>query len=95
MESSSRLRLVVLSILTASVFLPSIAQAYVGPGAGITMLAALWAVILAIVATIGAVLFWPIRAMLRKRKNAKAAASDDEKDAPANASEPELDERPD
>jgi type VI protein secretion system component VasK len=45
---------------------------YVGPGAGITMLAALWGVVVAIVLALGAVLFWPIRALLRRRKGTPA-----------------------
>lgn len=49
------------------------AAAYIGPGAGITMLGALWGVIVAVFLAIGAVLFWPIRVLLRKRrKNAPA-----------------------
>jgi hypothetical protein len=44
------------------------ALAYIGPGAGITMLGALWGVIVAIALALGAVLFWPIRMMLRRRK---------------------------
>ncbi len=49
------------------------AAAYIGPGAGITMLGALWGVIVAVFLAIGAVLFWPIRILLRKRrKNAPA-----------------------
>jgi hypothetical protein len=44
------------------------AFAYIGPGAGITMLGALWGVIVAVALAIGAVLFWPIRALLRHRK---------------------------
>jgi hypothetical protein len=42
------------------------AAAYIGPGAGITMLGALWGVIVAVFLAIGAVLFWPIRLLLRK-----------------------------
>lgn len=42
--------------------------AYVGPGVGLTLLAALWAVILAILSAIGAILYWPIRSFLRKRR---------------------------
>lgn len=44
------------------------AFAYIGPGAGITMLGALWGVIVAIALAIGAVLLWPIRALLRRRR---------------------------
>jgi len=42
--------------------------AYVGPGLGLSAIAALWAVIVAIVTALGAILYWPIRALLRKRK---------------------------
>lgn len=44
------------------------AHAYIGPGAGVTMLGALWGVILAIIFAVGGLLIWPIRALLRHRK---------------------------
>ena len=47
---------------------PTLSLAYVGPGAGITFLGALWAVITAIVLAIGGFLVWPIRAFIRRRK---------------------------
>lgn len=47
------------------------AAAYIGPGAGITMLGALWGVIVAVFLAIGAVLFWPIRILLRKRRKSE------------------------
>jgi hypothetical protein len=50
------------------------AAAYIGPGAGITMLGALWGVIVAIALALGAVLFWPIRILLRKRRKPAGAA---------------------
>jgi hypothetical protein len=59
--------------------LPHAAAAYVGPGAGISMLGALWAVIVAIVLALGGLLIWPIRMMMRRRKRSaavKAAAGD-------------------
>ncbi len=52
------------------------AAAYIGPGAGITMLGALWGVVVAVALALGAVLFWPIRLLLRKRrKNATPATA--------------------
>jgi hypothetical protein len=51
--------------------LPAAAMAYVGPGAGITLLGALWAVIVAVVLMVGGLLAWPFRAFLRRRKNAR------------------------
>lgn len=46
----------------------STAHAYFGPGAGITMLGALWAVILAVVLAVGGILLWPIRALILRRR---------------------------
>jgi hypothetical protein len=51
------------------------AAAYIGPGAGITMLGALWGVIVAVALALGAVLFWPIRVLLRKRRKPTATAA--------------------
>jgi hypothetical protein len=51
------------------------AAAYIGPGAGITMLGALWGVIVAVALALGAVLFWPIRVLLRKRRKPTAPAA--------------------
>ena len=51
--------------------LPAAAMAYVGPGAGITLLGALLAVIVAVVFMVGGLLAWPFRAFLRRRKNAR------------------------
>jgi len=56
--------------------LPGIASAYVGPGAGVSALGALWGLIVGVVMALGIVLFWPIRIMLRKRKAAKEAAQE-------------------
>ena len=47
------------------------AFAYVGPGAGITMLGALWAVLASVVLAIAAAIAWPIAALVRcMRSNA-------------------------
>lgn len=55
------------SLLTI-LLIPSINLAYVGPGAGISFLGALWAVLVAIFLAVGGFLAWPIRSMIRKRK---------------------------
>jgi hypothetical protein len=46
------------------------ALAYIGPGAGITMLSALWGVVVAIVLALAAILLWPMRMLLRRRRKA-------------------------
>jgi hypothetical protein len=54
---------------------PDAAHAYIGPGAGITVLGALWAVVVAIVLALAGLLAWPIRAMMRRRKQERVAAA--------------------
>lgn len=74
-------------LLALGLTLSTPALAYIGPGAGITMLGALWGVIVAVVLALGAVLFWPIRALLRRRKGpaapTTAAATPSQADAVA------------
>jgi hypothetical protein len=60
----------------AGVLLPGLAAAYVGPGAGISMLGALWGLIVGVVMALGVILFWPIRIMIRKAKAKKAGAAE-------------------
>lgn len=47
---------------------PATSFAYVGPGAGITALGALWALIATVFITLGGLLIWPIRAFLKRKK---------------------------
>lgn len=67
---------------TALVFMFSApALAYVGPGAGLSLLGALWGLIAAVGLALAFVLAWPVRKMLRKRRerqapNSGAGASD-------------------
>jgi hypothetical protein len=48
------------------------AEAYVGPGAGLSLLGAVWAFIAAIGTAIAFIVAWPIRKLLRNRKRARA-----------------------
>ncbi len=74
------LRLAIPLAVLPLLFQASPAAAYIGPGAGVTMLGALWGVIVAVLLAIGAVLFWPVRALLRRRRKGAAvtAATPDE-----------------
>jgi len=72
-------------LLTATLILaltPALALAYVGPGAGISMLGALWGLIVGVVMALGVILFWPIRMMIRKMKGNKANAEEAAAGAP-------------
>jgi len=42
------------------------AWAYIGPGAGVSFLGSLWAILVGIVLALAAILFWPIRWALRR-----------------------------
>jgi membrane protein implicated in regulation of membrane protease activity len=66
-------RLVPVIAAAAMLLLPGTAFAYVGPGAGLTMIGALWAVILALFAALFFVVAWPVRRMLRQARHRKAA----------------------
>ena len=62
-------------LIAAGAFAATTASAYVGPGAGVSVLGALWGLIVGVVMALGVILFWPIRMMMRKRKAAREAAA--------------------
>ena len=43
------------------------AAAYVGPGAGLSLLGALWGVLFAVFAALAFVVIWPIRRLIKRR----------------------------
>ena len=48
------------------------AFAYIGPGSGISLLGGIWSVLVGILLALAAILFWPIRLMIkrmRRRRN--------------------------
>ncbi|MEX2122634.1 MAG: hypothetical protein WD795_01995 [Woeseia sp.] len=51
--------------------LPLTAHAYVGPGAGLSLLGALWALIVAVGAALVFLVAWPIRRMRRRKREAR------------------------
>jgi hypothetical protein len=52
------------------------ALAYVGPGAGLGMIATLVAMVLAVIATVVGLILWPIRKLMRRRKSGEDATRD-------------------
>ena len=44
------------------------AVAYIGPGAGISVLGSLLGILTTIVVAIGAIIFWPLRKYMKRRK---------------------------
>lgn len=67
-----------LALVAALLVLASPAEAYVGPGAGVSLLGALWALVAAVFTAIVFVVAWPIRRMLRKSKRPSAERAGEE-----------------
>jgi len=67
-----------LKILVLSLFLAvsSPALAYIGPGAGISVLGSLLGILGTIVVALGAVVLWPIRKVIKRRKQQKQTAEE-------------------
>lgn len=61
------------------------AFAYVGPGAGLTLLGALWGLIVAVVLSVGFILLWPVRRLLRRNKQVCATSDRQEDDDPTHS----------
>ncbi|AHL77552.1 hypothetical protein CH92_21675 [Stutzerimonas stutzeri] len=61
--------------ILAAVTLPQIVHAYVGPGAGLGLLTALWGLVAAVGVAVFYVVMWPIRRMRRRRKAEQLAAA--------------------
>jgi hypothetical protein len=68
-------RAALLAISTSAAALAaSPALAYVGPGAGLTLLGALWGLVVAVVLSLGFILMWPLRRLMRRNKRAYPAS---------------------
>lgn len=46
--------------------LPKLAVAYIGPGAGLSLIGSLIGVIVAVLMALGILLFWPVRILIRR-----------------------------
>jgi uncharacterized membrane protein len=80
------MRRLIASIAAAAVLaVPATALAYVGPGAGLSLLGALWALIAAVATAFLFIFAWPLRKMLRRRRAARAAGIRDDHAGPAGA----------
>lgn len=75
--------------------LPVVAQAYVGPGAGLSLLAALWGLVVAIGVAVFFFIMWPIRRMRRRKAAEQIAASEASSGSAHGATPPPVQQRSD
>ncbi|MDX1626360.1 MAG: hypothetical protein R3323_07590 [Wenzhouxiangellaceae bacterium] len=77
----------------ALLLLPAMAFGYIGPGSGISLLGGIWSVLVGIVLALAAILFFPIRLMIRrmrgKRRGEEAEVDADEAAQPEATTEHE------
>jgi membrane protein implicated in regulation of membrane protease activity len=64
------LRVIVVAIII-SVGAPASAWAYIGPGAGLSMLSAFWGLLAAVFAALAFLVFYPLRRFFRRSTNVK------------------------
>jgi hypothetical protein len=69
--------------LTVGVTLP--AAAYIGPGAGLSLLGAFWGLLVAVMAALGFVIMWPIRRMFRRNRTPQQRPARTHTEAPSGA----------
>ena len=63
------LKIIILILLAFILLAPvSPALAYIGPGAGISVLGSLLSILATIFVAIGAIIFWPLRKFMKRRK---------------------------
>jgi len=66
--------IVAIAVILGAATLAHPAFAYVGPGAGLSLLGALWGLLLALFAAVGFVVAWPVRRWLARRRKSESRA---------------------
>jgi len=76
------MRRFVVLLLMLVLFYAAAAEAYIGPGAGVSFFGSLWAILVGVVITLAAVLAWPVRwAWRRLRGRAQRETTKPDTDA--------------
>lgn len=74
-------------ITALAIFASTPALGYVGPGAGLTLLSALWGLLVAVVAAMAFLVVWPIRRWRRRRQASIEAGTEMSEDGMSPAPE--------
>ena len=75
------MKLLAMGTITALTLAATPAMAYVGPGAGLSLLGAFWGLLVAILAAMAFVIVYPVRRMMRARKRPAETMRSDEQPA--------------
>jgi hypothetical protein len=72
------MKFLAMATTTALTLAATPAMAYVGPGAGLSLLGAFWGLVVAILAALAFVIVYPVRRMMRARKRSAETMQPDQ-----------------
>ena len=75
------MKFLAMATITALTLAATPALAYVGPGAGLSLLGAFWGLLVAILAALAFVVVYPVRRMMRARKRPAETVQADQQPA--------------
>jgi membrane protein implicated in regulation of membrane protease activity len=75
------MKFLAMATITALTLAATPAMAYVGPGAGLSLLGAFWGLLVAILAALAFVIVYPVRRMMRARKRPAETMQPDQQPA--------------
>lgn len=74
--------LIAVSIALIWIVLPTTVWAYIGPGSGLSLVGGVLSVLASVVVVLLAIIAWPVRRWLKRRRAARSGASDQTKASP-------------
>jgi membrane protein implicated in regulation of membrane protease activity len=75
MEEDVKVLIACLAVAIAALSAATPAAAYVGPGAGLSLVGAFWGLLVAIFAALAFIVIWPVRRLLKRSSSTPADAS--------------------